>query len=134
MATSKTLTPTNVTIQIPAFTDKPDQRANSNCVDKEADAINALDSKLANYHLVRCEYIEPSFTNGYAEYDLTSKLTEIGMSKAGAPIVTISGSAAQAAPCVRACDMAANKTTLKIALTTTYSGTVGCFVHFRAYN
>ena len=40
MATSKTLTPTNVTIQIPAFTDQPDQRVNSNCIDKEADAID----------------------------------------------------------------------------------------------
>lgn len=48
MATSKTLTPTNVTIQIPEFTDQPDQRVNSNCIDKEADAINALNSKLSN--------------------------------------------------------------------------------------
>ena len=48
MATSKTLTPTNVTIQIPDFTDRPDQRANSNCIDKEADAINALNSQIAN--------------------------------------------------------------------------------------
>ena len=94
----------------------------------------ALSDQLANYHLVRCEYIEAAFSNGYAEYDLTSKLSAVGMSKAGAPIVTISGSAAQAAPCVRACDMASNNKTLKIALTTTYSGTVGCFVHFRAYN
>ena len=47
MATSKTLTPTNVTIQIPAFTDAPDQRVNSNCIDKEADAINALNSNVA---------------------------------------------------------------------------------------
>ena len=47
MATSKTLTPTNVTIQIPAFTDQPDQRANSNCIDKEADAINALMDKFS---------------------------------------------------------------------------------------
>lgn len=46
MATSKTLTPTNVTIQIPEFTDQPDQRVNSNCIDKEADAINTLNSKL----------------------------------------------------------------------------------------
>ena len=46
MATSKTLTPTNVTIQIPAFTDQPDQRVNSNCIDKEADAINALNSNI----------------------------------------------------------------------------------------
>lgn len=48
MATSKTLTPTNVTIQIPEFTDQPDQRVNSNCIDKEADAINALNGKLPN--------------------------------------------------------------------------------------
>lgn len=45
MATSKTLTPTNVTIYIPEFTDQPDQRVNSNCIDKEADAINALKTK-----------------------------------------------------------------------------------------
>jgi len=42
MATTKTLKPTNVTISIPDFTDQPDQRVNSNCIDKEADAINAL--------------------------------------------------------------------------------------------
>lgn len=46
MATSKTLTPTNVTISIPEFTDQPDQRVNSNCIDKEADAINTVNSKL----------------------------------------------------------------------------------------
>ena len=46
MATSKTLTPTNVTIQIPEFTDQPDQRVNSNCIDKEADAINALNTAI----------------------------------------------------------------------------------------
>ena len=49
MATSKTLTPTNVTIQIPDFTDQPDQRVNSNCIDKEADAINSLNTAIANY-------------------------------------------------------------------------------------
>ena len=42
MATSKLLKPTNVTISIPEFTDQPDQRVNSNCIDKEADAINTL--------------------------------------------------------------------------------------------
>jgi hypothetical protein len=94
----------------------------------------SLSNQMAKYHLVRCYYIEPTFSNGYAEYDLTSKLSDIGMSKAGEPIVIISGSSAQATPCIRACDMASNKTTLKIALTTTHSGTVGCFVHFRAYN
>ena len=52
MATSKTLTPTNVTISIPAFSDRMDQRLNSNCIDKEADAINALNSKIANIVVV----------------------------------------------------------------------------------
>lgn len=47
MATSKLLKPTNVTIQIPEFTDQPDQRVNSNCIDKAADAINALNDKIA---------------------------------------------------------------------------------------
>jgi len=44
MATSKTLTPTNVTISIPAMTDAPDASVFSNCVDKEADAINSINS------------------------------------------------------------------------------------------
>ena len=42
MATSKTLTPTNVTISIPEMTDQPNASVFSNCVDKEADAINSL--------------------------------------------------------------------------------------------
>lgn len=46
MATSKTLAPTNVTISIPAMTDAPDASVFSNCVDKEADAINALNSQM----------------------------------------------------------------------------------------
>ena len=40
MATSKTLTPTNVTISIPAMSDRPNQSVNSNCIDKLADAVN----------------------------------------------------------------------------------------------
>lgn len=48
MATSKTLTPTNVTIQIPAMTDAPDQSVNSNCIDKLGDAVNTLNSQLLN--------------------------------------------------------------------------------------
>ena len=46
MATTKTLRPTNVTISIPEFTDQPDQRVNSNCIDKEADAINTLSEQI----------------------------------------------------------------------------------------
>ena len=49
MATSKLLKPTNVTISIPEFTDQPDQRVNSNCIDKSADAINTLSEQMANY-------------------------------------------------------------------------------------
>ena len=48
MATSKTLNPTNVSISIPALGDVPDASVFSNCVDKEADAINALNSQLAD--------------------------------------------------------------------------------------
>lgn len=44
MATSKTLTPTNVTISIPEMTDQPNASVFSNCVDKEADAINSLNN------------------------------------------------------------------------------------------
>ena len=33
MATNKTITPTNVTVSVPAFTDQPDQRVNSNCIE-----------------------------------------------------------------------------------------------------
>ena len=47
MATSKTLTPTNTTISIPAMSDRPNQSVNSNCIDKEADAINKLDGDLS---------------------------------------------------------------------------------------
>lgn len=63
MATSKTLTPTNVTIQIPAFADKPDQRVNSNCIDKEADAINALSDQMAN--MTSVEIASVTTTGGY---------------------------------------------------------------------
>ena len=48
MATSKTLTPTNVTISIPEMTDQPNASVFSNCVDKEADAINALSYQINN--------------------------------------------------------------------------------------
>jgi len=60
MATSKTLTPTNETISIPAMTDVPDASVFSNCVDKEADAINALNGKITN---ITYNVINP--LNGY---------------------------------------------------------------------
>lgn len=49
MATSKTLAPTNVTISIPAMTDAPNASVLANCADKEADAINALNSQISGY-------------------------------------------------------------------------------------
>lgn len=48
MATNKLIKPTNVTVSIPAFTDQPDQRVNSNCIDKSIDGINALSDQIAN--------------------------------------------------------------------------------------
>lgn len=65
MATSKTLTPTNVTIQIPDFTDQPDQRVNSNCIDKEADAINALNGKSMSALVNGSNQGYVSFANGF---------------------------------------------------------------------
>ena len=48
MATSKTLAPTNVTISIPAMAEQPNASVLANCADKEADAINALNSQLTS--------------------------------------------------------------------------------------
>ena len=42
MATSKTIKPTNVSVNIPAMTDAPDQSVNSNCIDKIIDGVNSL--------------------------------------------------------------------------------------------
>ena len=82
MATSKTLAPTNVTIQIPEFTDQPDQRVNSNCIDKEADAINALNTHIVKY--VSVPYSDFTFNsdahycNHQPSYYLPSGATLIG--------------------------------------------------------
>ena len=46
-ATTKTLTPTNETISIPAFTDKPDNRLQTDSTGKLADAVNALSEQIA---------------------------------------------------------------------------------------
>ena len=45
-ATTKTLTPTNETISIPAFTDKPDNRLQTDSTSKLADAVNALSEQI----------------------------------------------------------------------------------------
>lgn len=64
MATSKTLTPTNETISIPAMTDQPDASVFSNCIDKEADAINTLNSQIANLSIVQ-EYASSPATKTF---------------------------------------------------------------------
>ena len=76
MATSKTLAPTNVTISSPEFTDRPDQRANSNCIDKEADAINALNSQIANFVKRREVVLEPGALSACASGYLTGTAPE----------------------------------------------------------
>ena len=73
MATNKLLKPTNVTIAIPAFTDQPDQRVNSNCIDKEADAINALNDQIANIKVA-----QNLGTFGTIDAIQTAIVTEIG--------------------------------------------------------
>ena len=60
MATSKTLAPTNVTISIPAMTDAPNASVLANCADKEADAINALNSQIGNMAKALYVYYAPS--------------------------------------------------------------------------
>lgn len=75
-------------------------------------------------------YIEPTFVDGIASYDMSAKLAQLGKTTMSAPICQMSGSAAMSSPCVRACDMSGN--TLKIGLTSaSYNGTVGVFVHAR---
>lgn len=49
MATTKTLTPTNQTITLAAFTEKPDNRINVTNDDRLADAVNALNSNYSQY-------------------------------------------------------------------------------------
>lgn len=74
MATSKTLTPTNVTIQIPAMTDAPDQSVNSNCIDKLGDAVNTLNSQLTPTLLCETGYplasAETSYDCNWSNYKL----------------------------------------------------------------
>ena len=47
MATTKTLTPTNQTISIPELSDSPDMSVPADAIDKEADAINTLNSNMS---------------------------------------------------------------------------------------
>ena len=59
MATNKTIDPTNVTVQIPAMADKPNQATNSNCLDKIIDGVNAVNSNKA-----KIVYEDLTITNG----------------------------------------------------------------------
>ena len=63
MATSKTLAPTNVTISIPAMTDAPNASVLSNCIDKEADAINTLNSQIGSI-----QYYYKNIGTSYSSY------------------------------------------------------------------
>ena len=80
MATTKTLRPTNVTISIPEFTDQPDQRVNSNCIDKEADAINSLSEQIGT--------LTPTSVTVTKESIVTSSAQSITAVKSG-HIVTV---------------------------------------------
>lgn len=74
-------------------------------------------------------YKEPTFTNGYAEVDISSNLALSGLTRAANPIVQISGSAAGASGNIRSCDVKSDGVTIKIAMTSSsYNGTIGCFI------
>lgn len=60
MATSKTLKPTNQTISIPAMTDRPNQAVNSNCIEKLADAVNAIEDRTAGMEVFKSTYNQGS--------------------------------------------------------------------------
>lgn len=79
MATNKLIKPTNVTVSIPAFTDQPDQRVNSNCIDKSIDGINALSDQIGNK--VELLYTTVSGTTnsnyGYIDLDISTSNYEV---------------------------------------------------------
>lgn len=80
MATSKTLAPTNVTISIPAMTDAPNASVISNCLDKEADAINALNSQIALLKTATSLLNESTaFTTSYANTGKTITVPKTGL-------------------------------------------------------
>ena len=83
MATSKTLAPTNVTISIPAMTDAPNASVLANCADKEADAINALNSQLyahTGYYtviVVMGNYVSGYGCTGFVPFMRSDSLTSV---------------------------------------------------------
>ena len=75
MATNKIIDPTNVTVQVPAMADKPNQATNSNCLDKLIDGINALNSKLS--------YSTVTDWNNFKPSDTSNRTTKYGSSTGG---------------------------------------------------
>lgn len=78
MATSKLIKPTNVTVSIPEFTDQPDQRVNSNCIDKSIDGINTLSDQIANLKTFAQIYSDDITAGASKTYTLTA-LTQVAM-------------------------------------------------------
>ena len=76
MATSKLIKPTNVTVSIPEFTDQPDQRVNSNCIDKIIDGVNSLNDQIANFVKRREVILEPGALSAGASGYLTGTAPE----------------------------------------------------------
>ena len=72
MATSKLIKPTNVTVQIPEFTDQPDQRVNSNCIDKGIDGINSLSDQIAK-EPEESKVMQKYFDSTYGYYGIETK-------------------------------------------------------------
>jgi len=135
MATTKTLKPTNVTISIPEFTDQPDQRVNSNCIDKSADAINTLSDQIGTLSSTK------AFSSYYYNYNASGNRTEAvaladatylviiqcyyGDEKSGMYIVLKSGSSCLITTVKAADGVTVSKngsTGINIAITNTYTG------------
>ena len=95
MASSKTLNPTNVTIQIPALTDAPNVSVLSNCIDKEADAINTLNSNLAAMYAFSAQsgYTTSQTIEAFLDTLPTTKpwFTAITSNSSTGDLVTLSG-------------------------------------------
>lgn len=83
MATSKLIKPTNVTVSIPAFTDQPDQRVNSNCIDKSIDGINALSDQTGNILKIGTKTISTPMLYGHFNSSGNGALLNTGILVSG---------------------------------------------------
>ena len=88
MATSKTLNPTNVSISIPALGDAPDASVFSNCIDKEADAINALNSQLVFTYTTPTKTTDSKWASGTITLRKRSGIVQIKLD--GATLTQVS--------------------------------------------